>query len=358
MTDRPTQVPAAVYRRRREVPVETRELPALGPGEVLVEVAYCGVCGSDLHLIDEGWGTPGDVLGHEWSGVVVESGAGVDLRPGHAVVGGPAPRCGECAACAAGRPSQCSNQPRMTGAFDGAFSTHVVRERSHVLPVPSGLDLRTAALVEPLAVALHAINRADVAPGDEVLVSGAGPIGALAAAVLVERGHRVVVVEPAASRQDLARAIGVDAVRAPADLPTFNMAEVDTIAEESFDVAVETSGKRQAMETAFQQLRRGGGLVLVGTGMEQPSFDPNRTIVLELTVRGSFVYDQDGFDVALELLAGGTLPCDVLIDRAEYGLDGVAEAVARLARGEHAGKVMIRPDLTAPGPTGPEEEPA
>ncbi len=346
MTGRPTRIPAAVYRRRREVPVEERELPVPGDGEVVVQVAYCGVCGSDLHLIDEGWGTPGDVLGHEWSGVVVEVGAGVDLAAGDAVVGGPAPRCGTCPACVAGRPSQCGNQPRMTGSFDGAFATHVVRERSHVIPVPPGLDLRTAALVEPLAVALHAITRAQVDPGDEVLVSGAGPIGALAAAVLLGRGHRVVVVEPAASRQDLARAIGAHAVRSPGDLPTFDMAQVDVIADEAFDVAIETSGKRPAMETALQQLRRGGRLVLVGTGMEQPSFDPNRTIVLELTVCGSFVYDADGFDRALDLLSSGTLPTDALIDRVEYGLDGVATAVARLARGEHAGKVMVRPGLS------------
>ncbi|MBM3663906.1 MAG: zinc-binding dehydrogenase [Actinobacteria bacterium] len=349
MTSRtPRSVPAAVYRRRGETPVEMRDLPPVESGQVLIEVAYCGVCGSDLHLIDEGWGTPGDVLGHEWSGVVVTAGADVDLSPGTAVVGGPSPKCGACPACAAGRPSQCENNPKMTGTFDGAFATHVVRDVTHVLPVPAGLDLRTAALVEPLAVALHAINRGQVAPGNRVLISGAGPIGALAAAVLVDRGHHVVVVEPAPTRQELGRALGVAAVRRPEELPMFNMAQVDTIAEESFHVAIETSGKRVAMETAFQQLQRGGRLVLVGTGMEQPSFDPNRTIVLELTVCGSFVYDDGGFETALELLAAGTLPTDALIDQVEYGLDGVAEAVARLARGEHAGKVMVRPDRLEP----------
>jgi threonine dehydrogenase-like Zn-dependent dehydrogenase len=110
----------------------------------------------------------------------------------------------------------------------------------------------------------------------------------------------------------------------------------------------DSSGKRSAMEAGYHQLRRGGRLVLVGTGMEPPSFDPNRMIVLELSVCGAFVYDDDGFDRALELLGSGELPVDALIDDVEYGLDGVAEATHRLARGEHAGKVMIRPDLGQP----------
>lgn len=341
----PGSVPAAVYRSRGRVDVEERPLSAPGDGQVVVEVDYCGVCGSDLHLIDEGWGTPGDVLGHEWSGTVVAVGPGVaDLSPGDDVLGGPEPRCGTCRPCRDGLPSQCESQDRMTGHFDGAFATHVVRDRAEVLHVPPGLDRRAAALAEPLAVALHAITRAGVRDGDDAVVFGAGPIGALIAAALVARGHHVVVVEPAPSRQDLARRLGVAAVRLPEDLPAFDMSQVDVLADEPFHVAFECSGRRAAMESAFFQLRRGGRLVLVGTGIDPPRFDPNRTIVLELTVCGAFVYDSDGFDRALELLASGALPVDVLVDDVEYGLDGVATAAARLARGEHAGKVMIRPN--------------
>ncbi len=347
-TDRtgvPDVVPAAVYKRRGQVEVEQRDLPAPTADQVVVEVDYCGVCGSDLHLVDEGWGRPGDVLGHEWTGVVVGVGDGVDdLAVGDRVLGSPGPRCGTCPACLEGRPSQCEHQEKMTGEFDGAFATHVTRDRSSVMAVPDGMDMRTAALAEPLAVALHAISRSDIRPGQDAMVFGAGPIGALIAATLVVRGHRVVVVEPAPVRQELARRLGVDQVRHPEDLRTFNMAEVDSLADDPFHVVFDSSGKRAAMEAGFHQLRRGGRLVLVGTGMEPPSFDPNRTIVLELSVCGAFVYDEDGFDRALELLASGELPVDALIDDVEYGLEGVAEATARLARGELAGKVMIRPN--------------
>ena len=348
----PDRVPAAVYKRRHEVEVEDRLLPAVRAGDVVVAVEYCGVCGSDLHLIDEGWGTPEDVLGHEWSGVVVAVGDEVvGLGPGDAVIGGAEPRCGVCEACVDGMPSQCANQDPMTGRFDGAFATHVVRDRRTVLPVPADVDLRTAALAEPLAVALHAITRSGIRAGQDALVMGAGPIGALIAATLVARGHRVVVVEPAPVRAQLARRLGVADVRAPEDLGVFDMSQVDTLADDAFHVAFDTSGRKAAMEAGFHQLRRGGRLVLVGTGLEPPSFDPNRTIVLELTICGAFVYDADGFEQALALLASGDLPVDVLIDDAEYGLDGVAEAAARLARGELAGKVMIRPNR-APTPRG------
>jgi 2-desacetyl-2-hydroxyethyl bacteriochlorophyllide A dehydrogenase len=341
------RVPAAVYRRRGEVELAARELAEPGEGQVLVEVAYCGMCGSDLHLIVEGWGRPGDVLGHEWSGVVVETGPGVEVfATGQAVLAGDSPRCGACAACRAGRPSQCEATEAMTGEFDGAFATHVLCQVERLRAVPDGLDLRTAALAEPLAVALHALTRAELAPESRVLVSGAGPIGALVAAVALHRGHEVHVVEPAPTRRQLAAQLGAVVV-SPEHLACFDMTQVDTQAEVAFDSVIETSGRRSAMEAGHQQLRRGGRLVLVGTGMERPSFDPNRTIVMELTICGAFVYDVDGFDRAIELLAGGHLPTDVLIDEAEYDLAGVAEAARRLAAGEHAGKVMIVPGRTS-----------
>ena len=231
----------------------------------------------------------------------------------------------------------------MTGHFDGAFATHVLARADTLLAVPDGMDLRTAALAEPLAVALHAITRSEVAPGAEVLVMGAGPIGALAVAALIARGHAVTVCEPAVTRKALARDLGATVVE-PDDLPEFNMAQVDTLAEVAFPVVIETSGKRRAIEAGFQQLDRGGRLVMVGTGIDPPSFDPNRTIVLELSVCGSFVYDDDGFARALELLATDDFPVDALIDPAEFGLDGVSTAAAGLAAGTHAGKVMIVPN--------------
>lgn len=336
---------AGVYRSRGVVEVEQRSLPEPGDGQVVVRVEYCGVCGSDLHLIVEGWGTPGDVLGHEWTGVVSEVGPGVGtFAVGDRVLAADEPRCGTCAACVSGRPSQCANQDPMTGEFDGAFATHVLAPVSRLMRIPENMDMRTAAIAEPLAVALHAITRADLAAGSDVLVQGAGPIGALVTAALLHSGHRVAVSEPAASRAALAAAIGATVV-SPDSLATFDMSQVDTVADPAFDAVIDTSGKATAIELGFQQLRRGGTIVMVGTGLERPSFDPNRMIVMELGVRGCFVYDADGFDRAIALLADPDFPSAELIDDAEYDLGGIAAAAEALAAGTHAGKVMVRPGL-------------
>ena len=158
----PEVMAAAVYQRRGEVMIEERPVPRPGSGQVLVEVGHCGICGSDIHMILDGWGKPGVVEGHEWTGVVAAVGPDVDdWAPGDAVVGGPAARCGRCRRCLEGQPSQCEDRSRsMTEelAVDGAFAHYIVVDRRSLLPLPDGLSPRAAALAEPLAVALHGIT--------------------------------------------------------------------------------------------------------------------------------------------------------------------------------------------------------
>jgi len=336
-------IEVAVYKSPGVVELETREISKPGASEVVVEIAYCGVCGSDLHLIVEGWGTPEDVLGHEWTGVVLETGETSDLSVGDHVAGTVEQRCGACNACLSGDAAQCENQGPVTGQFDGAFATHMLAADETLRRIPAGLDLRTAALAEPLAVALHAIRTAELAPTRSVLVSGAGPIGTLAAAALLVDGHNVSVVEPSPSRRIVASRIGVNTVLHPDDLQTFDISQVDSLATPAYDAVIETSGKAVAMETGIQQLNRGGRMVIVGTGLDNPTFDTNRQIVLELSVVGSFTYDHDGFEQALGLLAGDSFDADLLIDSNEVGLDGVGEVARGLAAGEIAGKALIKP---------------
>jgi threonine dehydrogenase-like Zn-dependent dehydrogenase len=155
----------------------------------------------------------------------------------------------------------------------------------------------------------------------------------------------ITVVEPGEGRRQLARDLGADLVLDPEDLETFPMWEPERIAEHATHVVLECSGKKPAMEAGFYQLRRGGMLVLVGAGMEPPTFDPNRLLLNELTVTGSFVYDHDGFERALELLASQKMPNELLIEPGEVGLDQISEALVDLASGRAAGKVMVVPRL-------------
>ncbi len=339
-------MPVAVYRGPGHLEVEERPVPRPGPGQVLVEVDHCGVCGSDLHLIIEGWGKPGTVAGHEFAGTVRSLGPGTaPWAPGDLVVGGPSPRCGKCRRCRQGKPSQCEQRSgSVADHSDGAFAGFVLCDARALRAVPPGLTLRVAALAEPLAVALHGITRARLEPGEKVMVFGAGPIGALALAVLVATGHHAVtVVEPSTTRRELARRLGATEVLAPDALERFERWEPERLSATAVDVVIECSGKKAATEAALHQLGRGGRLVLVGAGMEEPTFDINRVLLNELEICGSFVYDADGFERALALLASGVLPSDMLLEAQDVTLDALGTAARDLAEGRIAGKVLVVP---------------
>ena len=334
---------ASVYVGDGALEVQRVPVPQPGPGEVLVEVAHCGICGTDLHLVLERIARPGTVLGHEWSGTIVALGAGVeDWAPGARVVCGPVPGCGECRACVRGRPSVCLRRPPVDHlSFRGAFARYVVVPVAQLLTVPDGLSSRAAALTEPTAVALHAVTLSGVTPDDRVLVTGGGPVGLLVIAVLHAQGVRdITVTEPAPARR--ARALEVGAARAvePDSLPASTMgAPVD----EPFTVAFECSGRAAAAETAVDQLDFAGTCVLVGTGAEFPRINHNRVIILENTIIGSYNYDAGGFAPALELLASGSMPLDALIEPVDVFLDELLPVMRRCAAGELPGKVMVRP---------------
>jgi L-iditol 2-dehydrogenase len=341
-----TTMTAAVFAGPGAVEIEERPVPAVGPHDVLVEVSHCGVCGSDLHFALEGWARPGTIGGHEYSGRVVAVGDAVSRwSVGDEVVGGPEPRCGSCRWCRTGRPSLCDSRDTPgKSEFQGAFARYIRVDERQLIELPAGLSFREAALAEPLAVALHAVTQAGDLDQRRVLVLGLGPIGQLIVAVLVQRGlSDVHVVEPTPLRQELASGLGAASVRGPDGLDVPSIAEPERIVDDAVDVVFECSGRRSAMEAGLAQLRRGGRLVLVGAGIEPPRFDPNRIVLNELIVTGSYVYDADGFDVALDLLASGALPTNLLIDPTDVPLSGLLESIRSLAAGRTAAKVMVVP---------------
>ena len=335
----PDVMAAAVYRSPGVIAVEERPVPRPGPDQLVVRVHACGICGSDIHQLRDGWGfKPGAVAGHEWSGTIVALGDDVTgWSVGELVVGGASPRCGTCRRCREDKPSQCENRNAMvTDHADGAFAEYVVARAAGVLRLPEGLSPRHAALAEPLSVALHGITRSGVGPDDSVMVFGAGPIGALSVAALRFKGITdITVVEPHEGRRRLAADLGASAVVDPADLEVFPSWEPERMSARAVHVVLECSGHRAAIEAGFHQLGRGGILVMVGAGIEHPTFDINRMILNELTVTGSFVYDLGGFERALELLASDGFPADLLIDPDDVTLDGIVDALEGLARRPH-----------------------
>lgn len=345
----PEVMAAAVYQSPGVVTVEERTVPRPGPDQLVVRVHACGICGSDIHQLRDGWGfTPGAVAGHEWSGTIAAVGDEVTgWSVGERVVGGASPRCGTCRGCRAGKPSQCENRISMTSEHtDGAFAEYILCRATGVLRLPEGLSPRLAALAEPLSVALHGITRSGVAPGDSVMVFGAGPIGALSVAALGAMGITdITVVEPHEGRRRLVADLGVSSIVDPSDLEVFPPWEPERMSSRAVRVVLECSGHRAAIEAGFCQLTRGGILVMVGAGIDHPTFDINRMILNELTVTGSFVYDLGGFERALELLASDGFPADLLIDPDDIPLNGIADALEALAVGRIAGKVMVVPEV-------------
>lgn len=335
---------AAVYRGAHTIAVEERPLPAIGPDQVLIEVSHCGICGSDLHTLYEDWGVPGSVAGHEYSGVIVEVGGRVSgWHLGDRVVGGPAAGCGTCRPCRTGRTHLCAGRARPGfDSYVGAFAGYKALDADRLYRVPEGLDLRTAALTEPVAVALRGIRKASLEPDDRVLVTGAGPIGLLTVAVLHAFGiSRVTVSEPVLLRRERAGRLGAESVLEPGQLELPPM-PTDRVAA-PFQAAVECSGRNEAMEAALANLDVGGVLVLSGTGMRRPRFDPNRIILHELTVTGTVEYTPDDYHAALDLLASGRLPVDLLIEPEDQPLGRLEWVLGQLSRGELAAKVMVVP---------------
>ena len=209
--------------------------------------------------------------------------------------------------------------------------------------MPDGLSLKHAALTEPLAVALHGITQAGGArPGTRWLVTGGGPIGFLSVAALKALGvDDIVVSEPQGDAGARCARSSAPARSTPEELVTPQWPH--DIVDEPFDVALECSGNGRAQESALAQLKRAGTLVLVGAGMARPKFDPNRILLNELVITGAFVYDADGFPRALELLASGKMPNDLLVEQEDYPLNRLLDAAVGLHEGELAAKAMVVP---------------
>ncbi|MFF4960843.1 L-idonate 5-dehydrogenase [Streptomyces sp. NPDC001222] len=288
--------------------VDELPVPVPGPGEALVAVRYGGVCGSDLHY----WrhGGVGDfrlreplVLGHEVVGTVVSYGEGASgPAAGTPVAVHPATPCGLCPECADGRPNVCRDTRYLGSAarhphVQGAFAARVTVPAGQLRPLPAGLAPRRAALAEPLAVAMHSVRRAGAVAGRRVLVTGAGPIGALVVAAAKAAGAAsVTVTDPQPRALEFAAAAGADTL-VRADDPDDAGWPVDV------EAAIEASGTAAGLDTCLRLVRRGG--VVVQLGMLPPGHSPfagNLVVSREIELRGAFRFDTE-FDDALRLLA-------------------------------------------------------
>lgn len=334
----------SVLRGVGEVDVVERPVPEPGPGEVLIRVGAVGVCGSDVHYYDHGRIGPYVVdhplvLGHEAGGVVERTGAGVtSLAVGQRVSVEPGVPCRHCAQCLAGRYNLCPDVRFFaTPPYDGSFAEFVVMPTDFVFPVPDSVSDDAAGLIEPLSVGVWACKRTQVEPGSRVLVTGAGPIGLIAAQTARAYGAvEVAITDVSAHRLALATDLGITAV----DVSTTALA--DTGFEP--DVLLECSGNARATWDAVGTVARAGRVALVGMGGDEVRLPLSHVQDRELTITGAFRY-ANTWPTAISLAASGQVVLDPLVT-GHYGLDDVEAALTAARRDPTTVKAMVVPALS------------
>lgn len=314
-----------------------------GPDEVRIDVAYCGICGTDVHIFE---GAPianrvsiPQVIGHEMSGEIVEVGSDVvGWSLGDRVVVRPLDPCGNCFACRAGYPHICYKLNFLGVDTPGAFQRFWTVPAHTLHRLPDHVPFDRAALIEPLAVACHDVRRGEVTAGDEAVVIGGGPIGLLIALVAKEAGASVLISEINPFRLGLAEALGVFAVNPKeVDLAALVFDRSDGVGA---DVVFEVSGSESGVAAMTQLPRARGRIVIVGIPAEPQKVDLAQVFLRELHIRGARVYEPADFEKAIEIAASEALPLERLIS-AKWPIGDLQQAFEHVLAGDDLVKVLI-----------------
>jgi threonine 3-dehydrogenase len=291
----------ALVKTSRAPGLELRDVPQPGPGinDVLIQVHKAGICGTDLHI--EAWDAwaaatiePPLVVGHEFVGEIIDVGTNVsDFHAGDIVSGEGHVVCGRCRNCMAGRRHLCAHSIGLGVGRDGAFAEYVVLPMTNVWHHWPGIDEDVAAIFDPFGNAVHTALEFPVL-GEDVLVSGAGPIGLMAIAIVLHAGARyVVVTEPNPYRRRLALDMGATVVVDPAT-GDLDQVQRDLGMVEGFDVVLEMSGHPEAIRSAISHMAHGGRLAQLGIPTEEISLDFHEIVFKMLTLSG--IYGREMYD--------------------------------------------------------------
>jgi (R,R)-butanediol dehydrogenase/meso-butanediol dehydrogenase/diacetyl reductase len=344
---------AAMLYGREDLRIEDIPEPTVGPGQVKLRNGYVGICGGDVHNYFNPEASPVDLftphpvtgarlpqpLGHEFSGTVVEVGPGVDgVEVGdHGAVYPTTYSCGTCVACRHGRPTTCRRMASLgANANGGGMAEFVTVEASQFHRVPDNVDLRRAALVEPMSVAWHGAARSRAGSGDVVLVAGAGPIGIGAWYAFRARGvRRILVSEPNAQRRDRIAALGAEVI----DPTTQDLADADISGGDGADVFYDAAGAGAALAAGLDNLAPGGRAVLQ-SGHEEPfTIHPSQIMMGEYELIGSLGYRPEEFDGVIARMAAGEYDTTGWVE--EMPLDDAVDAIHKLRDGAGT-KITLR----------------
>jgi 2-desacetyl-2-hydroxyethyl bacteriochlorophyllide A dehydrogenase len=334
---------AAFYERDEVISVRQIESTPPGPDEVQVNVAYSGICGTDLHIfhgVMDGRVAPAQIMGHEISGTVSAVGEAVKgIAVGDAVTVMPLDSCGKCPACLAGHAHICLNLNFLGIDTPGGFQAYWNVPAKTILHLPEDMSLKLGALIEPLAVACHDVRLGGIKAGEKVVVLGGGPIGTLIALVAQHAGAKVIVSEINSTRVEVGKNMGLDVVN-PREIDLVKLVNERTEgagADAVFEVTSHASGAE--MMTKLPRTR--GRIIIVGIFGQPPVVDLKAILWREMVAIGARVYEREDFAKAIDLAASGKLPLDSLISEI-YPLEQLKTGIELLAGGGDVMKVLIK----------------
>jgi len=319
----------------KDLRIEKVDIPGVGPDEVLVKVAYAGICGSDLHIYKKGMFITDlpQTLGHEFSGVVEKVGSQVkDFAPGDRVVADPRVFCGHCALCLAGRNGLCNQLGFIGEVQPGSFATYLQLKAAKLLSVPGEIDLQEAALAEPLAVGLQIAKISGFATGKTIGVIGAGTIGVLTALIAqkIYRAEEIFLIDLSADRLKLALKNGVTKTGEDYSLCG------------QVDIVVEAAGSGAAFVDALDWVRPAGKIVLAGIYEDDFQFNPNLIVSKEINLTGIHGCHYQDIADALYLLQSNQL--DLSRMHSVISMKEAGEAFEQLTNEKKVLKVLLSPD--------------
>jgi (R,R)-butanediol dehydrogenase / meso-butanediol dehydrogenase / diacetyl reductase len=332
---------AAFYKGHEAFAIEAIETPPPAAGEVAIDVAYCGICGTDLHVFHGNMDArTGDhrIIGHEMSGRVAALGSGVEeLAVGDAVVVRPLVHCGECPACKAGYTHICHRLKFLGIDRDGAMQGRWSVPAYTVHRLPQGMNLKHAALIEPLAVACHDVRRADVKAGEHVLVIGGGPIGALIGVLAKRAGTDVAIAEINPARRAKLTQMGLAVIDpAATDIAKFYQDQWG-----GANVVFEVSGSDPGAVLMTAAAATRGRIIIVGINGRKPSIDLFQFFWRELELYGARVYERQDYDAAIKLVAEKIFDFEGFITET-IDLGDIQSAFNKLDNSPDAMKLMIQ----------------
>lgn len=333
--------------------LELVDVPDPVPSEtgVVVDIAYCGICGTDIHAYRSGDPYEPAICGHEWSGTISARGAGVrHLAEGDRVVVAVGAACGRCSACRAGHYRHCATVFLSSIGRDphaprhGGFAARLAVGADRVMKTHAGLDDTTAAQVEPATVAFHAVRHSGIQLGDVVVVQGAGPIGLATLQWARLAGARsVIVVEPDSLRRQVALELGATDALPPGD-PSDSVIR-DSTRGLGADVVFECVGRPDTVQGAVDRARRGGRVCLIGMSESAAMIHPASWLVKEVTVTAALAYLHEEFDMVMAMMADGRFRTSVL-HTSTVPLADLPTVFADLASGNSREiKVLVDPNL-------------